>query len=112
MAKVIQKLSARRVATETRLGPHGDGGNLFLIVKKTKRGTLSRRWSFIYYVNRRRRELGLGSSVLVSLGQARKLPILYEGRKTEWSINEAEIDILFDRWFVEARLRGTGGRLV
>src|SRR5690606_27855179 len=26
---------------------------------------------------------------------------LYEGRKTEWSINEAEIDILFDRWFVD-----------
>lgn len=29
------------------------------------------------------------------------VPILYEGRKTEWSINEAEIDILFDRWFVD-----------
>ena len=29
------------------------------------------------------------------------VPILYEGRKTEWSINESEIDILFDRWFVD-----------
>lgn len=29
------------------------------------------------------------------------VPILYEGRKIEWSINEAEIDILFDRWFVD-----------
>jgi len=29
------------------------------------------------------------------------VPILYEGRKTDWSINEAEIDILFDRWFVD-----------
>ncbi|MGE8943109.1 type I restriction endonuclease subunit R [Leptospira interrogans] len=29
------------------------------------------------------------------------VPILYEGRKTEWSINEAEIDILFDRWFLD-----------
>lgn len=29
------------------------------------------------------------------------VPILYEGRKTEWAINEAEIDILFDRWFVD-----------
>ena len=29
------------------------------------------------------------------------VPILYEGRKTEWSVNEAEIDILFDRWFVD-----------
>ncbi|MGK6356202.1 type I restriction endonuclease subunit R [Sphingomonas sp. DT-207] len=29
------------------------------------------------------------------------VPILYEGRKTAWAINEAEIDILFDRWFVD-----------
>jgi type I restriction enzyme R subunit len=29
------------------------------------------------------------------------VPILYEGRKTDWEINEAEIDILFDRWFVD-----------
>lgn len=29
------------------------------------------------------------------------VPIFYEGRKTDWSINEAEIDILFDRWFVD-----------
>ncbi|TIM38302.1 type I restriction endonuclease subunit R [Mesorhizobium sp.] len=29
------------------------------------------------------------------------VPILYEGRKTDWAINEAEIDILFDRWFLD-----------
>lgn len=29
------------------------------------------------------------------------VPILYEGRKADWSINDAEIDILFDRWFVD-----------
>ena len=29
------------------------------------------------------------------------VPILYKGRKTDWPINEAEIDILFDRWFVD-----------
>lgn len=29
------------------------------------------------------------------------VPILYEGRKTDWSIEEAELDILFDRWFVD-----------
>lgn len=29
------------------------------------------------------------------------VPILYEGRKADWSIDEAEIDILFDRWFVD-----------
>lgn len=29
------------------------------------------------------------------------VPILYEGRKTEWSIDEAQLDIIFDRWFVD-----------
>ena len=29
------------------------------------------------------------------------VPIFYKGRKTDWAINEAEIDILFDRWFVD-----------
>lgn len=29
------------------------------------------------------------------------VPILYEGRKADWAINEVEIDILFDRWFVD-----------
>lgn len=27
------------------------------------------------------------------------VPILYEGRKADWAINEVEVDILFDRWF-------------
>jgi type I restriction enzyme R subunit len=29
------------------------------------------------------------------------VPILYEGRKTDWAIEEAQLDILFDRWFVD-----------
>ncbi|MDB5550495.1 MAG: Type site-specific deoxyribonuclease, HsdR family, partial [Rhizobium sp.] len=29
------------------------------------------------------------------------VPILYEGRKADWAIDEAQIDILFDRWFVD-----------
>ena len=29
------------------------------------------------------------------------VPILYEGRKTDWAIEGAELDILFDRWFVD-----------
>tara|TARA_R110000868_G_scaffold1158_8_gene8930 strand:- start:18415 stop:21462 length:3048 start_codon:yes stop_codon:yes gene_type:complete len=29
------------------------------------------------------------------------VPILFEGRKTDWSIDESKIDILFDRWFVD-----------
>lgn len=29
------------------------------------------------------------------------VPILYEGRKADWAIEDAEIDILFDRWFLD-----------
>lgn len=29
------------------------------------------------------------------------VPILYEGRKTEWSIDEAKLDILFERGFID-----------
>lgn len=29
------------------------------------------------------------------------VPILYEGRKTEWSVDEEKLDILFDRWFAD-----------
>ena len=29
------------------------------------------------------------------------VPILYECRKTDWAIDEAQLDILFDRWFVD-----------
>ena len=36
-----------------------------------------------------------------AVNKAVTVPILYEGRKTDWSINEAELDILFDRWFVD-----------
>lgn len=44
------------------------------------------------------------------------VPIYYTGRKTEWHIDDAEIDILFDNWFaelpddklVELKKRGVG----
>ncbi|WP_413205035.1 type I restriction endonuclease subunit R [Rhodospirillum sp. A1_3_36] len=29
------------------------------------------------------------------------LPIFYTGRKTDWHIDEAKIDILFDQWFID-----------
>lgn len=37
MARVIRKLTALRVANETRAGLHGDGGGLYLRVSDTGR---------------------------------------------------------------------------
>lgn len=49
-------------------GLHGDGRGLYLRVDET--GT--RRWTFIYYMHGRRREMGLGGYRRVGLGTARE----------------------------------------
>lgn len=69
MSRSIHKLSARRVETETRIGKHGDGGGLCLIIAKDG----SKRWVFAYQRNKRRREMGLGSASEVGLAKARDL---------------------------------------
>lgn len=69
MTRSIHKLSARRVETEKNIGKHADGGGLWLFV--TKDG--SKRWVFNYQLDRRRREMGLGSAADISLAKARDL---------------------------------------
>ncbi len=63
----IHKLSARRVATAGP-GKHGDGGGLWLVVRKDGRKT----WVFRYMRFGRAREMGLGSLRDVSLAEARE----------------------------------------
>ena len=67
MARGIHRLTDRQVRT---LGPgrHADGGGLYLIVDRS----LARRWAFIWTRDGKRRELGLGGVVRVSLAAARK----------------------------------------
>src|ERR1700722_6819016 len=67
MAKAVQKLSARGVATMTTPGRHSDGGGLYLNVTETG----ARSWLFMWKVAGRRREMGLGSARDVSLPRAR-----------------------------------------
>lgn len=66
--RTLNKLSARSVTT---LGPgqHGDGGNLHLRVSPTG----ARSWIFIYRAAGTQRQMGLGSTVSVSLARAREL---------------------------------------
>lgn len=67
MARQVNRLSARTVATITKVGLTADGGGLYLNVSKTRRS-----WVFVYVKNGKRRELGLGSVSAVSLAEARK----------------------------------------
>jgi integrase len=69
MAKAVQKLSARGVATMTTPGRHSDGGGLYLNVTYTG----ARSWLFMWKVAGRRREMGLGSARDVPLARAREL---------------------------------------
>ncbi|NNV19521.1 DUF4102 domain-containing protein [Ochrobactrum pseudogrignonense] len=67
MARQMNRLTARTVASISDTGMHADGGGLYLNVKKN-----SRSWSFVFFVGGKRRELGLGSLSTVSLAEARK----------------------------------------
>lgn len=69
MARTLHKLTARRVATETKPGRHADGGGLYFSVDKEGR----RRWTFMFARNGKQREIGLGSVRDVTLAQARTL---------------------------------------
>jgi integrase len=63
------QLTARKVATATKPGYYGDGGGLYLQVSK-KYG--SRNWVFRFMLNRRAREMGLGSPQTFTLKEARE----------------------------------------
>jgi len=71
MARAFNRLSARQAETLKTPGRHSDGGNLYLSISKTG----SRRWVFLYRLDGRQREMGLGAASKngVSLATARAL---------------------------------------
>jgi integrase len=71
MARQPKRLTARTVATMKKPGRHADGGNLYLTISKTGAG-LSRRWTFLYKLNGKQREAGLGPAAVVTLAEARE----------------------------------------
>lgn len=58
MKRLLNRLSARRVETLKTRGRHADGGNLYLAISPSG----SRRWVFMYALNGKQREMGLGSA--------------------------------------------------
>ena len=68
MARQVDKLSARGVATATKPGRHSDGGGLYLVVDLSG----AKRWLFMYRRDGRQKEMGLGGLGGVSLADARR----------------------------------------
>ena len=71
MARQLNRLTARTIATCKNFGRHADGQNLYLKVSRTADG-LSKSWVFMYVFAARQREAGLGSASAVTLAQARE----------------------------------------
>src|SRR4029078_12757027 len=69
MARKLNRLSARTVATLKRPGRHADGGGLYLVVDKSG----AKRWVFLFRVGGPLKEMGLGGLTGVNLAAARGL---------------------------------------
>jgi integrase len=69
MARKINRLNARAVATITARGRHADGGGLYLSISPNG----GRRWVFLFRWHGKPTEIGFGSARDVSLARAREL---------------------------------------
>jgi integrase len=69
MARKINRLNARRVATIKDCGRHADGGGLYLSISPNG----GRRWVFLFRWHGKPTEIGLGSARDVPLARAREL---------------------------------------
>jgi integrase len=69
VARKINRLNARSVASLTECGRHADGGGLYLSISPNG----GRRWVFLYRWHGKPTEIGLGSARDVSLARAREL---------------------------------------
>src|SRR4029453_2002519 len=69
MARKMNRLSARTVATVKKPGRHADGGGLYLVVDESG----AKRWVFLFRFGGPLKEMGLGGLTRVSLVEARRL---------------------------------------
>ena len=69
MARKINRLNVRAVATLTKYGRHADGGGLYLSLSPNG----GRRWVFLYRWHGKHTEIGLGSARDVTLARVRDL---------------------------------------
>ena len=69
MARAVNRLGARSVATLKAPGRHADGGGLYLQVDHSG----AKRWVFVFQWQKKRKEMGLGGIRLVTLAEAREM---------------------------------------
>jgi integrase len=69
MSRAIHKLSSRTVETMTKPGRHSDGGGLYLVVDKSG----AKRWAFLWRLDGKLKEMGLGGPLTVGVKDARVL---------------------------------------
>jgi integrase len=69
MARKINRLNARSVATIKKFGRHADGGGLYLSISSNG----GRRWTFLFRWHGKPTEIGFGSARDVTLARAREL---------------------------------------
>jgi hypothetical protein len=69
VARQINRLNARAVATLTENGRHADGGGLYLSISPNG----GRRWVSVYRWHGKATEIGFGSARDVTLARAREL---------------------------------------
>src|SRR5262249_40089408 len=67
MARIINRLSDRRVQTLKSPGRHADGNGLYLVVDPSG----AKRWAFMSWKGGQQIEIGLGGLASVSLAMAR-----------------------------------------
>ncbi len=72
MARLVHRLSARKVETLTAPGMYADGGGLYLRITAGK--SSGKRWVFVYRrpADTKRCEMGLGGALTVTLSKARE----------------------------------------
>lgn len=64
----INRLTAKQVAALDEPGLHADGGGLYLRIDNTG----AKRWVFVFFWRKKRREMGLGSTSSTTLAKARE----------------------------------------
>ena len=82
MARKINRLNARAVATITKHGRHADGGGLYLSISPNG----GRRWVFLFRWHGKPTEIGFGSARDVTLARARELAAQARAKLAEGSI--------------------------
>ena len=85
MARKINRLNARAVATITKHGRHADGGGLYLSISPNG----GRRWVFLFRWHGKPTEIGFGSARDVTLARARELASAARSKLSE-GINPKE----------------------